>query len=94
MIALAVIGTYLMIGSFVAIFAWSKRDQSEWLANHPLINSLTFLSVMIFWPRIFVVFVRVVRRRLKERREALKIKTIKIEGTPFVLSTRDPKSGL
>lgn len=65
MTVLIVIGTYLMVGSFLALFAWSKRDQDEWLANDLLLNSLTFLSVMIFWPRIFVVFARIVRQRLK-----------------------------
>jgi hypothetical protein len=67
MIALAVIGTYLMIGAFVALFAWSRSDKTDWLANDTTINGLTFLSVMVFWPRIFVVFVRIVRKRLSER---------------------------
>lgn len=68
MTALFVIGTYLAIGSFVALFAWSKRDPDEWLANDSLINGLTFLSVMVFWPRVFVVFVQVLRKRLAARR--------------------------
>lgn len=67
MTALCVVGTYLMIGSFVALFAWQKRNKDEWLANDTLINSLTFLSVMMSWPRIFVVFARIVLKRLSDR---------------------------
>lgn len=68
MISLFAVGTYLAIGAFVAMFAWSKRDQDAWLANDPRINGLTLLYVMVFWPRVFVVFVRVLRKRLAVRR--------------------------
>jgi hypothetical protein len=89
MIALAVLGTYLMVGSLIALLAWSKRDQDEWLANHPLINGLTFLWLTVFWPRIFVIFVQVLRRKLKDRRSA-QIVEIPIEGTQFVLRAKKP----
>jgi len=56
-------GTYLAIGSLIALFAWSKRDRDEWLADDLLVNSLTFLRVMISWPKIFIVFGRVWRNR-------------------------------
>lgn len=56
-------GTYLAIGSLIALFAWSKRDRDEWLADDLLVNSLTFLRVMISWPNIFIVFARVWRNR-------------------------------
>lgn len=68
MISLFVVGTYLAIGACLALFAWSKRDLDAWLADDTLINGLTFLSLMVFWPRIFVVFVQVLRKRLAVRR--------------------------
>jgi len=84
MISLFAVGTYLAIGSCVALFAWANRDKDEWLANDPLVNGLTFLSVMVFWPRIFVVFVRVLRKRLAARRaNGRKIVVVNSEGKTF-----------
>lgn len=84
MTALFVVGMYLMIGSFVAIWAWSCRDRDAWLANDPLINWLTLLSVTVFWPRAFAVFVKVVRKRLVSRRaNSQKIVVVNSKGETF-----------
>lgn len=69
MLEITVIGVYLAIGSIVALLAWSRSNKNEWLADNAIINGLTFLSVMIFWPKVFVIFVRVLRRRIAERRK-------------------------
>lgn len=95
MISLFVIGTYLAIGAFVAGFSWSKRDKDAWLANDPLINGLTFLSVMVFWPRFFVIFVKLLRKRLAVCRVNGRKIIICSEGKTFHIvpdpTTRDRK---
>jgi hypothetical protein len=68
MLAMAVIGTYLAIGSLIALFAWSKSDKTEWLSDNVLITGLTFLRVMVFWPGVFVVFAKIVQRHKSKQR--------------------------
>lgn len=84
MTSLFILGTYLMVGVFVALaVAWSKRGEDEWLAEDPRIKGLTLLSVMVFWPLIFVVFVRVLRKRLADRRANGRKIVIQSKGKTF-----------
>lgn len=66
MIALFIIETYLMIGAFIALLLWSSQDKGEFANN--TINGLAFMSVIVFWPSVFAFFVRVLRKKLRERR--------------------------
>ncbi len=67
MTTFAVIGTYLMIGSFIGLFCWAQRDKDEWLANDPLISGLTILRIAILWPTFFVTLARIAWRRYGPR---------------------------
>ena len=84
MISLFAIGTYLMIGSFVALFCWLKRNKDAWLANHPIFNGLLFLYLMATWPKFFAIFVPLLRKRLAERRaNGRKIVVVNSAGETF-----------
>lgn len=84
MMALFVVGTYLMIGSFIALFCWSKRDKDDWLADDPVSSGLTLLRIMFLWPRFFVVLAKVIRKRLVARRaNGRKIVVVNSAGETF-----------
>ena len=108
LLTMAVIGMYLAIGSLIALVAWSRSDKTEWLADNALITGLTLMSVMVFWPRVFVVFLRVIKQRIMERRNSKCEKcghathqdgcrdkaVIAIPDKPLVLETQCPCSPL
>lgn len=68
MTALFVVGTYLMIGSFVSLLCWWKRNKDAWFGDDSAMDRVLFLYLMVTWPKFFVVFVRVLRKKLAERR--------------------------
>ena len=84
MVSLFAVGTYLMIGSFIALLCWSKRDKDDWLADDPIISGLTLLRITFLWPTFFVVLAKVVRKRLAARRaNGRKIVVVNSEGKAF-----------
>ena len=83
MTALFVVGTYLMVGSFVALFCWSKRAKDDWLSDDPVISLLIMLRMAFLWPTFFVTLVKVVGKKLAARRANRKIVVVNSEGKTF-----------